>query len=137
MVWEPFRELDLLQERMDRLMRTMFAPTAPGIAWSPFADVEEIDEAYLVELELPGVRRDDVTVEVIGTELVVHGEIKEKERAGELRRSSRRYGRFDYRLALPAAVEADQVSANLAEGVLTLRIPKMEKAKPHRVKITS
>ncbi len=139
-LWDPFRELEDLHQRMGQLMESVFGPepfTTPTPVWSPLADVEETDEAYLVQVDLPGVRREDVTVEVVGNELAVHGEVKERERTGVLHRRARRYGRFDYRLTLPADVDADQVSAELADGVLTVRVPKTEQAKPRRIEITA
>ncbi len=134
--WDPFRELEDLRQRMSQLTQSVFGESEVT-AWSPLAEVEETDDAYVVQLELPGVRRDDLTVEVVGSELAVHGEVKERERTGVLRRSTRRYGQFDYRLTLPSDVDADRVSAELADGVLTVRVPKTEKAKPHRIEITS
>jgi hypothetical protein len=76
--------------------------------WRPAADVEETAEAYLVELELPGVKQEDISVELSGGELVVSDEVKERERVGFLRSKTRRVGRFDYRLSLPADIEEDQ-----------------------------
>lgn len=67
------------------------APGGDG-AWLPAADVSETDAAYIVEIELPGVHREDVDVELDGNELVVTGEVKEKKREGLLRRRTRRVG---------------------------------------------
>jgi HSP20 family protein len=106
-------------------------------AWRPAADVEETDEAYLVELELPGVKREDVTVEFGGGELSVTGEVKKKERIGFLRTRTRPVGHFDYRVQLPAEVQEDQVSASLSDGVLIVRVPKTEKARRRRIIINS
>lgn len=89
-VWDPFREIEDLRTRMDRLMHATF-PVAgfpefdTAEVWAPLADVEDTEDAYLVELELPGVEKDQITVEVGESELDVHGEIKEKERTGVVR----------------------------------------------------
>ncbi|KWX05120.1 Hsp20/alpha crystallin family protein [Carbonactinospora thermoautotrophica] len=139
-LWDPFREFADLHQRMGQLMQSVLGAFDGAISaapWSPLADVEETDDAYLVQIDLPGVRRDDVTVEVIGNELTVHGEVKERERTGVVRHRARRYGQFDYRLTLPADVDADHVSAELADGVLTVRVPKTEEAKPRRIEITA
>ena len=137
-VWDPFRELEDLHTRMDRLMQSTF----PGFgefgaaeAWAPLADVEDTEDAYLVELELPGVGKDQITVEVTASELDVHGEIKEKERTGVVRRHTRPIGQFDYRTSLPPDSDIEHISAELANGVLTVRVPKAEQAKPHRIEI--
>lgn len=93
-MWDPFREIEDLRTRMDRLMHATF-PIAgypefgTAEAWAPLADVEDTEDAYLVELELPGVDKDQITVEVVEGELDVHGQIKERERAGVVRRCQR------------------------------------------------
>jgi HSP20 family protein len=140
--WDPLREFDELQERMSRLMASMIG-SAPGVgdgagaAWTPLADVTETDDAYLVEVDLPGVKRDDITVETTGNELTIAGEFKEKEKVGWLRTRTRRVGRFEYRTLLPAHVDADEITADLSEGVLTVRVPKSEAAKPRRIAISA
>ncbi|GAA0630814.1 Hsp20/alpha crystallin family protein [Streptomyces thermocarboxydovorans] len=141
-VWNPLRELEDLQARMDHLLRTTFPFPGAGFpenggtdAWIPAADVEETEDAYLVELELPGVKKDQITVEVSEGELAIHGEIKEKERTGVIRRNTRRIGRFDYRMALPSNVDTEHIGAELTEGILTVRVPKAEKSKPQRIEI--
>jgi hypothetical protein len=92
--------------------------------------VEERDDAYVVELELPGVRESDVEVSLAGRRLIVSGERREKERVGLLRRRTRRVGRFYYEVELPGAVDEDGVTASLDEGVLTVMLPKAERAGP-------
>ena len=136
--WNPFRELDDLHERMSRLMESTFGETRGGLTgWVPAVDIEETDEAFVAEAELPGVKRDDVTVELRDNELTIHGEIKERERTGVLRRQTRRTGQFDYRVVLPGEVDADNVEANLEEGILRVRVRKAEQAKPRRIEITA
>lgn len=138
-IWDPFRELDDLHTRMDRLMQAAFpgfGETGAAEGWSPLADIEDTDDAYLVELELPGVRKDDISIEATESELDIHGEIKERERAGVVRRHTRHVGQFDYRTSLPANCDTQNISAELADGVLTVRVPKAEKAKPRRIEIT-
>jgi HSP20 family protein len=138
--WDPFAELEDLYDRMGAVMGA--APAVPGrmpggLAWSPLADVSETDDAYLIEADLPGVKQDQVSVEVSGGDLVISGEITRRERAGVLRRATRRQGRFTYRTMLPADADADQVSASLSDGVLTVRVAKAETAKPRRIEITA
>jgi HSP20 family protein len=139
--WSPFRELDEMTERMRRMLDETFAAgfTRPtlrsGLGWSPLVDLEETDDAYVVEAELPGVKRQDVDVELVGDELTITGEIKERERRGILRRQTRRTGRFDYRVTLPERVDGDKVEASLADGVLTVRVPKSERAQRRKIEI--
>ncbi|MEV0598903.1 Hsp20/alpha crystallin family protein [Streptomyces sp. NPDC050315] len=141
--WDPVHELEELRTRMHQLMRTTFPFPGGGFselgaadAWAPLADVEDTEDAYLVELELPGVDKDQITVEVSEGELDVHGEIKEKERTGVVRRHTRHVGQFDYRMSLPPNSDTERIGADLTNGVLTVRIPKAEKAQPHRIEIT-
>jgi HSP20 family protein len=135
--WEPFHELEQLQEATAQLLESVWSGTATGGAgsWSPLVDVEETDDAWIVEAELPGVDRKDVSVEVRDSELIISGEIKERERKGILRRRTRPTGRFDYRVTLPGPVDADGVEATLADGVLTVRVPKPEQARPQRIEV--
>jgi HSP20 family protein len=137
--WDPMRELDQLQQRMTQLIGTMLGSAgdpATG-AWTPLADVSETDDAYLVEIELPGVDRKDLSVEVAANELRIGGEIVEKERVGWLRHRTRRVGRFAYRTTLPGDIDGDRISADLADGVLTVRVPKTEAAKPRRITVNA
>jgi HSP20 family protein len=112
------------------------SPTEQG-GWLPPVDIEEADDAYVVEADLPGVKRQDVNIELVGNELMVTGEIKERERKGALRRQTRRVGRFDYRVVLPDHVDDDKVEANLADGVLTVRVPKAERAQRRKIEVKS
>jgi HSP20 family protein len=84
---------------------------------------------------VPGVRKDQLNVQVTERELTITGEITETEN-GHRRRSSRRTGQFEYRTALPGDIKAGQVKAELREGVLTVTLPKAEEAKPNRVQIS-
>ncbi|MER6012491.1 Hsp20/alpha crystallin family protein [Streptomyces bluensis] len=142
-VWDPFREIEDLRTRMEQLMRSTFpfsgaGPAEPGAVqtWAPLSDVEETEDAYLVELELPGVDKDRITVEVSEGELDVHGEIEAREHAGVVRRQSRHIGEFDYRTSLPPNSDTEHISAELTNGVLSVRVPKAEQAKPHRIEIS-
>jgi len=112
---------------------------APGElpVWIPSVDIEEEDDAYVVEAELPGVKREDVNIEIVGNELSITGEIKERERKGVLRRQTRRVGRFAYRVTLPEHVDAENVNAKLEHGVLTVRVPKAERAQRRKIEVTS
>lgn len=133
----PLAEFDELLSQMGGLLESTVGAAPPGLtAWAPAADVTEADDAYRVEVDLPGVRRADVDVEVSGQELTVSGEIGEREREGVLRRSTRRTGRFEYRMLLPAEVNTEAVRAGMADGVLTVTIPKAEAVKPRHIEIT-
>jgi HSP20 family protein len=134
--WEPFRELERLQDATAQLLENAWSGTAPSDrAWSPFVDIEEADDAWIVEADLPGVDRKDVSVELRDSELSITGEARERERKGILRRRTRPVGRFEYRVTLPGAPDAEGVDAKLADGVLTVRVPKAEQARPQRIAV--
>jgi HSP20 family protein len=114
----------------------MGAPLGNGMAaWAPPVDIVETDDAWVVEAELPGVDPDDVSVEVRDSELSISGEIKERERAGILRRRTRRVGAFDFQVTLPGQADTEHVEATLRDGVLTVRVPKPEQARPRRIEV--
>ena len=138
----PWAEISELHDRMGKLMSELVGQTfgdgfPAGVGWRPAADVEETADDYLVELELPGVKRDDVIVEFGGAELTVRGQLKERERVGFLRSRTRQVGRFEYRVNLAAEVDEDNVTASLADGVLTVRVPKTERARQRKIPINS
>jgi HSP20 family protein len=139
--WE--RELEQVTEWMRRLLDQTFGgfqwPSFPDerAAWTPPVDVEETDDAYVIEAELPSVKREGVNVELVGNDVQITGEIKEREHTGTLRRRMRRTGRFAYRVTLPRKGDADKIEASLADGVLTVRIPKAEHDERRRIEIKS
>jgi HSP20 family protein len=140
--WEPFSELEQVTERLRRMLDQSFGGLAPSFlteqgGWSPLVDIEEADDAYVVEAELPGVKEKDVQIELVGNELAISGETKKRERKGVLRRQTRRTGRFEYRVTLPEHPDADRIEAKLAEGVLTVRVPKSERAQRRKIEVKS
>jgi HSP20 family protein len=135
--WDPFRQFEQLQQEMGRLMEGAWSQTGAGNGdlWVPLADIEETDDAWIIEAEAPGADRDDINVEFHDSELVITGEIKEKERKGILRRRTRRTGRFEYRVRLPGPADEEHVDASLHDGVLTVRVPKSERVRPRRIEV--
>lgn len=134
--WDPFDELDRLNRQLSSYLESFRQlPSLLAGGFTPLADIEETNDAYLVEIELPGVKRDDVDIEVVGRRVTVHGERKEKERVGILRRRDRTVGRFHFEVSLPGDVNEDGVDAHLDEGVLTVRLPKPEHERPRRIEI--
>jgi HSP20 family protein len=136
--WRPVSEFDQLNDRMRRMLDQTFGGLlAEPLGWSPPVDIEEKDDAYVVEAELPGVKREDVNIELVGNQLSITGEIKERKREGIVRKRTRRIGRFDYRVTLPDQVDADKIEAKLNDGVLTVRVPKSERAQRRRIEVKS
>lgn len=133
--WSPFREFD---EMWDRMVSRFFGESAWPVwtqGWTPPVDVEETEDAWIFEVELPGARRDDLQVEVTDTELTISGEVKESERAGVLRQRSRHIGSFRYRTSLPQGVDADKIAARFENGLLTVQVPRPEQSKARRIRI--
>jgi HSP20 family protein len=141
---DPTREFEDIYDRMGQLMNFAFGGLDPlsGLArvadmpWAPPADVSETDDAYVIHVELPGVRRDEINVEMRDREVVISGEVKEEDDGGQRRRSSRRAGRFEYRAYLPGDINPEGVNAQLSDGILTVTVPKSEAAKPRRIEVT-
>lgn len=128
--WDPGVDLEQMTRRLAGLFDEVWGSGrhANGM-WNtdhfrPAADLEETDDAYVVEIELPGVDKDDVDIELVGRRLAVSGERRERERTGILRRRTRTAGRFFYEVVLPGDTDENGVSAGLAGGVLTITVPK-------------
>lgn len=131
--WDPFAELGRqMQDLFDRVWRR---PLMADGAFMPLADLEETDKSFIVEIELPGVKRDDIDVELAGRRLRVSGEREEKERVGVLRRRTRTTGRFHYEVAFPTDVTEDGVEASYTDGVLTVTVPKAEAETARRIQV--
>jgi HSP20 family protein len=136
--WGPLSELGQLNERMRRMLDQTFGGMFDEPAgWIPAVDIEELEDAYVVEAEVPGVNREDVNIEVSGNELTISGESKERAREGIIRRRTRRVGQFEFRVVLPIEVNPEGVDAKLNDGVLTVRIPKAAGAKSRRIEVKS
>jgi HSP20 family protein len=133
--------LEDLQDRMGQLVRSVFGDLSGsdgagqrGTLAVP-VDIEETDDGYVVEVDLPNVSSDDVSVELRDNELRISGEYRQRERTGVLRRQTRRIGQFEYVVALPGELDADKVDATLSDGVLTVRVGKAVASQPRRIEV--
>ncbi len=134
---DPTREIEDIYERMGQLVNAAFGDlgaVGTEMPWIPPADLTETDDAFAVHVELPGVQKDQLDVEVFDRELRIDGEISDRP-DGRRHRSSRRTGRFEYRTVFPGDIKASSVRAELADGVLTVTVPKSEAAKPNRIEV--
>lgn len=134
-------ELQRISDEFNRLMARAFEGwQLPDLvpAFSPPADIEETPDAYVVEVELPGIAREDIDVEVQGRRLTVRAERKERERTGFWRTKERVTGTVRYEALLPGEVNADDVSARLSDGVLTVRLgkPESERSSVRRIPVS-
>jgi HSP20 family protein len=141
--WEPVRELNSLQQEMNRLFSTFFdTPTAgnggsAGRRWIPAMDLVETDDHYVLTADLPGLSEADINLEFEGDVLTLSGERRvghagSKEGFYRLERAA---GAFSRSLTLPEGVDPDAVTATFDKGVLEVRIPKPEQRKPRKVAI--
>ncbi len=138
--FEPARELDSLQSDMNRLFDGFFGGRGPNGGsgrWIPAMDLVESDEELVLRADLPGVDKDDVSIEVKDNVLTVSGERKtESEDKGEgYYRIERAFGSFSRALTLPEGVDSEAVKADFKDGVLEVRIPKPEERQPKRIAI--
>jgi HSP20 family protein len=136
---DPVQQIEDVYNQMDQLLQGFFGQPVPeslaGTRWAAPADIEETDDAFIVQLDVPGVKPDDVDVELRENQVRITGEIKEKERTGVLRRQTRPVGRFEHLIALPGEVDPDKVEATLADGVLTLRLTKTEGPQTRHIQV--
>lgn len=138
--WEPAREMMTLREAMDRLFDDAF--TRPlslgGNNWSiPAVDMYQTDNEVVVKAALPGIKADEVQLNVTGEVLTIKGETKQenetKEKAYHIR--EQRWGTFERSLVLPTEVVADKAKADFENGILTITLPKAEEVKPKTINI--
>jgi HSP20 family protein len=135
----PFREVEDVYDRMGQLLSSAFGDLGRAVEdmpWSPQADICETDEAYVLTIDVPGVRKDQIDVQVHDRDVVVTGEVTRREQGRWFRRT-RPAGRFEYRATLPGDINPDKIGAELSDGVLTVTVPKAETAKPRRIEITA
>jgi HSP20 family protein len=133
--WDPMTEMSRLANEMMSILQGVPGFAASTLGLTPAADVEETNDAYLVEVELPGVSKGDVSIEVAGRRLSVRAERKERERVGMLRRRTRLTGQLQFEILLPGEVDTDNAEATLSDGVLQLRLPKPSAERPRRISV--
>ncbi len=106
-------------------------------AWTPATDVAEHDNEYVVRLELPGVKKDDVKITMRENVLTISGEKRQEKETGEAshHRVERVYGSFQRSFTLPTNVKADRIDAEYKDGVLNITLPKAEEAKPKQIEV--
>jgi HSP20 family protein len=133
--WHPFSEMFPWNARLGQLFENM-SHLSGHEDYAPGGELEESDDGFVLELDLPGVAKEDITIDVTGRRVSVRGNRVEKERSGVMRHSTRVTGSFAYELSLPAEVDEKGATAKLTDGVLTVRLPKAGGAKTNRVPVT-
>ncbi|MHB1001676.1 MAG: Hsp20/alpha crystallin family protein [Armatimonadota bacterium] len=139
--WDPFRDLESLQEDVNKLFQERFVKprreTASARVWAPVVDVIEDNEQIIVKAELPGMRKEDIDIELAGDTLVIKGErkLENDEKKDNYVRVERAYGQFQRSFTIGVPVKSDQVKANYKDGILEIIIPKSEEVKPKKVEV--
>ncbi|MBZ5512025.1 MAG: Hsp20/alpha crystallin family protein [Acidobacteriia bacterium] len=141
--WDPFRELNLITSRMNRLFQDTYGPgsTEESLATSAFVppvDIYEDEHNITLKIEVPGIEQKDMDVRMENNTLTVRGERKfEKEEKEEnFHRLERRYGSFYRAFTLPNTVDPDSVSAEYDNGLLKIKLAKKAEAKPKQIKVS-
>lgn len=139
--FDPFYELNALRRQMERFIPSFpEQQMEPSLSeWTPFSDVLETKDSLIVRCDLPGLTREDITVELESGVLTIQGErtIEKETREEQYHRVERSYGKFFRRFPLPPNVIQDRIEAKYANGVLEVKIPKKEEAKARQIKIAA
>jgi HSP20 family protein len=142
--WDPFRELEDMSDRLNRVFgRAGLSRTAEDkgtfvtFDWAPSVDIAETPEAFEIKAELPDVKKEDVKVTVEEGQLRISGERKQEreEKGKKFHRVERSYGSFMRSFSLPENVDDTKLTAEYKDGMLNVRLPKTEKAKPKAIAV--
>ena len=140
--WEPVREMMTLREAMDRLFDDAFtrpfSPRDGGSTWSsPAIDMYQTDNEVVVKAALPGIKADEVQINVNSDVLTIKGEMKheeeKKDKSWHIR--EHRWGAFERSIRLPTGVLSDKAKAEFDNGILTITLPKSEDVKPRTITV--
>ncbi len=138
--WDPYRELLSMRRAMDRLFENSLADERDVTSeWSLPLDVVEDENDYVVKAPLPGIKPEDIDITFNQGMLTIKGEMKDESDTtkGQYHLRERRYGTFSRTISLPSTVKPEDIQADYADGILTLRLPKAEEVKPKRIPIQS
>ncbi|WP_374970816.1 Hsp20/alpha crystallin family protein [Terrabacter sp. BE26] len=133
----PWSELAPWAGRMQDFFEQLWAPVMDDSDFAPGGELRETDDAFTLELDVPGVEKKDITIELSGRRLSVRGtKTTEKEDRGTLHHTTRTSGSFAYEAILPVAVDDKAVTASLSDGVLLVTMPKAGRAKTTHIEIS-
>ena len=141
--WNPFKERDELESRLATMFATREATGSGGkealtvAQWSPLVDITEDEKEYLIKVELPDMKKEDVRLTVENDVLAISGERKfeKEEKDRKYHRIERAYGSFVRSFSLPEDADGSKVTADFKDGMLQVRLPKSVKAKPKAIEI--
>lgn len=139
--WQPFQEMQDVQREMNRLFENVLTPSAQnnrlGAAFSPAAELAEMEDHYQLKLEVPGMEPSDIDIQVTAEAVSVKGERRTETKAEKdgVTRTEFRYGQFQRVIPLPGRISHQNVSAEYKNGILHLSLPKAEEEKNRVVKV--
>ncbi len=140
--WSPARDIASLQQGINRLFEDVFSQTVDYDSesmgtWRPPVDIIDTETAIVIVLEIPGVDKEAVAIEVKENVLSISGErnVDNSVGNGSYMRSERVFGRFARSFALPAMIPTEKITASFKDGVLKITIPKPEVEQPRKVSI--
>jgi len=137
--WSPLDRLASIRDEMDRLFDFTWPTRDSGLfsGWSPALDVHDEKDNLVVQVELPGMKKDEIDISLHDGVLTVSGERKSEreQKEGETFRSERFFGKFQRSVTLPAQVDGDKVQATYKDGILIVSLPKAEAAKPKQIAV--
>ena len=137
--WSPFDELNRMRRDMERLTEGITRGFARGSSAGvfPLMNLTEDNDAYYIRAELPGMKADEIELSVTGDSISISGERKIADEPAEAKyhRRERESGKFNRILNLPGPVDVEKVDASSVDGVLTIKLPKSEAAKPRQIAI--
>ena len=136
--WNPYAEMESFRRQMDRLFNDVANyNTATEQPWQPAVELHDSGENLLLKAQLPGLNADDLDISASRDAVTISGEYRQEESPDNQKayHSEFRYGKFSRTIGLPVAIKQDQVEADYTNGILTLRLPKVEDAVNRQVKI--
>lgn len=135
--WDPFTELSRLQDEVFRAFGQEERNGAQALAFRPAVDIVEGKDAIWLKAELPGVKTEDVHIEVEKNVLTLRGERKNEEKVEKdnFYRYERRFGQFARSFVLPENVDGNAIDAEMKDGILTVRLPKKAAEQPRKIEV--
>jgi len=145
--WRPWDELREMERHMEEMMRhpvlgvrrplVWWRVPSEELGWTPSVEMYEKDDKFVVRAELPGMKKEELDISVLGDTLTIKGERKTESEVKEedYYRCELCYGKFSRSIALPTAVDAGKVEASYENGILEITLPKAKEAKPKKIEV--
>lgn len=144
--WNPNKELANFEREFNRMLNSLgrsfntnrdVDEELENAVWSPLTDISETDDEYVMKMDLPGVKKDDVKISVHNGELIISGERKEEkeDKKTHHHRIERNYGKYYRSFTLPENIDQENIEAEFNDGSLKVKVPKTEEAKPKEIDV--